>query len=681
MEGKDEPEDDNAKNWHTKEDFYKSLKDKPALFSTSTPFTTNLPSTNSVPAMMAKPRPTLATWSSLDNLMAHREARQSWRRSTAALSLNGGGYDSQTPRTRPTSPVNEEMQELNKVNQHHTNSSSPSAETGPNEHESSSAVKVAFRYPFSEPGFCFTIAMTQFIAEYLISGFAVILPELGDRDEGGLGLFWPASLLTLILSATLLIFARLSDMFGGYYSLQFGTIWLFIWTLIPGFYPQSVLLDVSRAMQGLALAAFVPSAIAMMGATYREGRRKNLVMSIYSSCAPLGFFAGFLAGGALPRDQTGWYFWTASILSAITAVTAYLCVPRHKHTPDNAAMKMDYIGACLITGGLILLSYGLSVVTYVNEDDPSRTGWSYPEVYIPLAIGLSSLAIAFWYEGWVATCPLIPFDFFKPRSVKGFCLACLFFYAAFGVWLYNSADFFASPTATGHLNGIQGITLAVWYTPTAIGGVLFCLIGGIIMDRVPANHTLTVSALAWIGAPLILALAPLPLNYWTSVLTSTLCATIGLDLTFTISLIFLTDVQPQKYQGFAGAVCSILINLAMSFSLSVGEILFKSAQDGLEIDGPAERDLGAPQLAAVGNELATRYNWGFRVTFMYAAASAFVGLVVVVVNVRIPRQTGKARVEEEEVGREEEGMEEEGAGVDAGSCASTLVGQRDRAVV
>jgi hypothetical protein len=61
-------------------------------------------------------------------------------------------------------------------------------------------------------------------------------------------------------------------------------------------------------------------------------------------------------------------------------------------------------------------------------------------VYAPLSSGAACLAVAFWVEGWYASCPLLPFEFFKPQGVKAFSVACLFFYGSFGVWLYNSAE-------------------------------------------------------------------------------------------------------------------------------------------------------------------------------------------------------------------------------------------------
>lgn len=605
------------------------------------------------PTPPAKPKPSFIRLSSLDNLMTYREDKAEWKRLSRSSSL------AKRAATTDVAVMNSEVDErakafaiLNRSRNSSVQQDIPlDTENDNNDSEVSDAderrtiasmiIRSNFRHVAAEVGFCFTIAMTQFLAEYLISGFAIELPRLlrngVEIGEGSMGIFWPASLLSLILSATLFIFARLSDMYSGYFIFMFGVAWLAIWTLIPGFCQDIIWLDVSRAMQGVAIAAFTPSTFAMVGSIYPEGPRRNFVMGLYSGCAPLGFFAGFLTAGALPADRPQWYFFIAAILAAVTFITAFLSVPSDRTDRRKLGLKMDWIGCFLIMAGLILVSYALAVEPYANQLRTDEAGFAFPIVIGPFSSGIVCLAVAFWYEGWCATCPLLPFEFFKPKSVKAFSLACLCFYASYGVWLYNSAQYFQSPsgTTTEDTVGMSGMTLALWYLPTAIGGIVLCIVGGSLMHIVPIMVLLLISTVAWIGAPLLLALAPLPLNYWSFVMPSMLCATIGIDLTFTISIVFFSSVQPLRYQGLSGAVCSSLVNLAMSFSLSISEIVMKEASGSV-----------ADPVVSV--------NWGYKAAFFYAAASASVGMIICVLMVRISRcvvQEQPAAGQEVELGR------------------------------
>ena len=373
--------------------------------------------------------------------MSYRDDKELWKRESFASVPQLPDPSNADHEPMPTATAPPEAQEVPQT----TTEKSPTAVersfeaiSGPPSQQNK------FRHFTAEVGFCFTIAMTQLLAEYLISGFAIVLPNLfevsSSEGAGMTGLFWPAALLSLILSAFLLIFARVSDMYGGYGPFMFGLIWLTIWTLVPGFVSSNLLLNVSRAMQGLAIAAFTPSTFSMVGSIYPEGPRRNVVLGLYGACAPLGFFAGFLAGGALPADESRWYFWIASALAFTTTVTAYMSVPHDKTDRKRLNLRMDWLGAFLITSGLILVTYALSVQPYANADDLTRNGFTFKIVYAPLSSGTACLAIAFWVEGWYASCPLLPFEFFKPQGVKAFSIACLFFYGSFGVWLYNSAE-------------------------------------------------------------------------------------------------------------------------------------------------------------------------------------------------------------------------------------------------
>ena len=205
------------------------------------------------------------------------------------------------------------------------------------------------------------------------------------------------------------------------------------------------------------------------------------------------------------------------------------------------------------------------------------------------------------------------------------CIRDRFYFASFGVWLYNSARFFESEAVTGYQGGVHGIMLSLWYTPMAVGGLLFCIFSGVLSHIIPIRVLLIVSGLAWVAAPLIFAVAPLPLHYWSKVMPSMVCGTLGIDLTYTVTTIVMSSSQPLKYQGIAGAVTSILVNLAMSFSLPISLIV--------EYYSGANAVNGRPADPVRG----------YRAAFFYGAASAGVGLLISIFFVRISRRVVSAR--------------------------------------
>lgn len=117
-----------------------------------------------------------------------------------------------------------------------------------------------------ELGFCFALLGSMFVAEYFISGFNILLPDLTEALHiPSNAQTWPASVFSLVTGAFLLPFGRLADMFGGYLVFNVGLAWFLIWSIIAGFSKNYVMLIVCRALQGFGPAAFLPSGIMLLG--------------------------------------------------------------------------------------------------------------------------------------------------------------------------------------------------------------------------------------------------------------------------------------------------------------------------------------------------------------------------------------------------------------------------------
>lgn len=475
------------------------------------------------------------------------------------------------------------------------------AEPQPKQHSRSTSTEI---------GFCFSMAITQFIAEYLISGFSVLLPAIEKQSSSSTNTtsnFWPASILSLILCCTILTFARASDMYGGHPVFMAAIAWLCIWTFVAGFSTHSiVLLDVCRAMQGLAIAAYTPSSFTMFGFVFPAGPKRNIALGIYGACAPLGFFAGISVSAALSDKLLHWYFWIAAALSLVTLITAYASIPTDRTDRSSLHLSMDWGGAITITSGLILVLYAL------YSSSKSLASWGSTGVMLPFISGVLLLLAAAYIETYVAKSPLLPLDFFTPKNVKSLSLACLFFYGCFGVWLFTSTSFLETTYS------VHGIKLAAWYVPMAVGGFLIATTSGTLLHRIPPTLLLLGSGCAWICAPLLLAVADKRKGYWAFPFPSMLCATMGIDITFTISIVFFSSVSPLKYQGLAGAMSSILVNMGIASSLALAQIVENSVRHD-DINDPLRNGLA------------------HRAAFWFATGSAGFGVALVVLFVRIPK--------------------------------------------
>jgi MFS family permease len=412
-----------------------------------------------------------------------------------------------------------------------------------------------------------------------------------------------------------MVFARLADMYGGYPHYVAGFIWLTIWSLVAGFSTNEMMLNFCRALQGLGPAAFLPSSVMILGSIYRPGPRKNLVFSIYGACAAIGFFVGiFFAGLTAQYISWHWYFWVGAILSAITAGTAYITIPSDIQEKRNAPGKgkMDWLGAVLISTGFILFTFAIIDSSHAPDQ------WKTPYIYTLFIVGCILLLASIYVEGWVATQPLLPPSLFRVSRMPALFIALFFTYGSLGVYLLY---------ATFYVEGIMGaspLQVAAWYVPMALGGCIIATFGGFILHLLHGTLLIIIAGTSWIIAPLLFAIAPEGANYWAYIFPSMICATIGIDITFTVANIFITTSLPRKQQGLAGGVIMLLLHLGIAVTLGFADIV-----NTYTVDTLGEKK-------------------SYQAVFWFEVACAAAALVIMILFVKIKKAESELTVDERE---------------------------------
>jgi predicted MFS family arabinose efflux permease len=300
----------------------------------------------------------------------------------------------------------------------------------------------------------------------------------------------------------------------------------------------------------------------LMGSIYRPGPRKNLVFSLYGGSAPLGFFAGvFFAGLTGQYLYFGWYFWLGAILIFTTAVSAYFAVPSDMQERKAMKVQMDWLRSALIVSGLILAVFA------ITDSSHAPAGWRTPYIYATLVAGALLLSLAIYVEGWIATAPLIPPDLFRIPYLTPLIIALLFSYGVLGIFLlYATLDMQTIMHATA-------LQVAAWYVPMCLGGVLLSIVGGRILHLVPGTLLIAIAGLGWLLTSLLFALAPDGASYWAYVLPTMLGATLGINITFNVTNIFISTSMPLNQQGLAGALINSLLYLGIAVLLAFTDVV------------------------------------------------------------------------------------------------------------
>ncbi|KAJ9636644.1 hypothetical protein H2204_005244 [Knufia peltigerae] len=421
----------------------------------------------------------------------------------------------------------------------------------------------AFKTVWSELGFVFSILMSQILTEYFVSGFNIILPtlieDLGIPQSSSV---WPATAFSLVIAATLLVFGRLGDMYGGYPVYLAGLAWLVGWSIVCGFSTNPLMMDLCRALQGLGPAAFLPTGVMLMGTVYRPGPRKNLVFAMYGTFAVIGFYFGIFCGGIISQFiRWGWYFWVGASLTFLVLVTSAIFIPDDSKERRKNGIVMDWLGSVAIVSGIVL------VVFAITESAHATRGWRTPYIPTLLCVGCVVLFVAAYIEGRVAEMPLLPADVFATPCMTQLTVALLLLYGNCGIYLLYGTQYFQN------IMGATPLQVVAWFTPTAIGGIVLNVLEGYFLHLVPGRALLVVSGASAVGAPLLLALVPEGGSYWAWIFPSNILTTMSIDLSYTLICVFVTTQLPSSRQGLAGGLINSVLQLGMAVVLGFSDIV------------------------------------------------------------------------------------------------------------
>jgi len=129
---------------------------------------------------------------------------------------------------------------------------------------------------------------------------------------------------------------------------------------------------------------------------------------------------------------------------------------------------------------------------------------------------------------------------------------------------------------------------------------MLAISGGLVMHLVPGRVLLVISGLGFTLSGLLFVLIPerasgsgpsIDFIYWAYIFSAMVAGTIGIDITFNVTNVFITTAVPSALQATAGAVINSLLYLGIAFWLGVAELAVASANAGRVASGQAEMPL------------------------------------------------------------------------------------------
>lgn len=271
---------------------------------------------------------------------------------------------------------------------------------------------------------------------------------------------------TWVVTATLLattvstpIWGKFADLFNRKLLIQLALGIFVLGSALAGFSQDTGTLIGFRVLQGLGAGGLTALSQIIM-ADIISPRERGRYMGLFGAVMAVGTVGGPLFGGLL-TDSLGWR-WNFFV-GVPFAIAAIFLLQRTLHLPKRniGKVKIDYLGAALIAGGVSLLLIWVTLAGNQFE-------WASFTTLVMVGIAVLLLAAAVIVEIKVDE-PIIPMSLFKNRTFTLAVVASI----SVGVAMFGTSVFLS-----------QYMQLARGATPTESGLLTLPMIGGLLIASI-----------------------------------------------------------------------------------------------------------------------------------------------------------------------------------------------------
>lgn len=405
-----------------------------------------------------------------------------------------------------------------------------------------------------------------------------IVATAGPTIVGELGAFealpWIFSSYMLASTVTVPLYGKLGDLYGRRFMLQIAVVIFVVGSVASGAAQTMPQLVGARALQGLGAGGIVPLALAIVGDIIpprTRGRYMGYITSVFAAAS----VSGPLIGGFFV-DQLSWR-WGFHINLPLSIVALYFIRRNLPKTAPAARVKIDYLGAGLLTSGLT----SLLMATIVAE----QSSLTSPAVLL-LAAGGAAALVAFVFVERVAEAPIIPLDLFKDRVFTLTTVVGLFM----GLAMFSAIVYM--PVFLQIARGLSATASGMAMVPMMLMLALSSTVAGRIISRLGRFRSVGV-----VGSALV-AVASFALVFLTlgtpvaliSIAVGVLGAGVGAGMpTLTTAM---QNSVPMHHLGIATGLSQFFRSIASVFGVAIyGAILNARVASDLAafgIDDPSE---------------------------------------------------------------------------------------------
>ncbi|MGO9083032.1 MAG: MFS transporter [Streptosporangiaceae bacterium] len=238
-------------------------------------------------------------------------------------------------------------------------------------------------------------------------------------------LSWVLNAYTLTFGGLLLLGGRAGDILGRRRVFVTGIALFTAASLAGGLATSAAWLLAARAVQGVGGALASPAVLALITASFAEGRERTRAVGVYTAVAMGGGSLGLVLGGVI----TEWVSWRwVLFINVPIGIAVMAAAPMFLPESQRQPGRFDIAGALTSTAGMTALVYG-----FIRS---ASSGWGSPLAVASFGAAAALLA-AFLISESRAPQPITPLRLFADRSRSGSYITRLLIVAGmFGMFFF-----------------------------------------------------------------------------------------------------------------------------------------------------------------------------------------------------------------------------------------------------
>jgi EmrB/QacA subfamily drug resistance transporter len=371
------------------------------------------------------------------------------------------------------------------------------------------------------------------------------------------GLQWVVDAYALTLAAFLLTAGSLADNYGRRLMYLIGLVVFTCASALCGFAVSTLMLQLSRALQGAGGAIMFAVSLALLADAFR-GRDRGVAFGVWGAVTGLAVAVGPLLGGLLTSGLS--WRWIFFVNAPIGVAAVILSVLKVAESRAPQASRPDWAGFSLFTVALSSLVYGL-----IESNQRSFTDGLVLGCFAAAAV----LLVAFVLVELRSADPMFDLNLFRLPTFSGGSVA------AFGL----SASIFSML-----LYLVLYVQDILGYSPLATGVRLMVISGGILVtsavagrltSRVPVR-LLVGPGLLIVGIGLLLMRGLDAGSAWTHLIPGLITCGVGVGMVNPPLASTAVGVVPPQRAGMASGISSTFRQVGIASGIALLGSLFSN---------------------------------------------------------------------------------------------------------